>query len=145
MDHIDEAIISILPVYVNAILAGTKTVELRRKIPNIRPSTRLWIYATKPVGAILCSAVVESIIEGTPEDIWNVSVGRTAVSRREFDEYFSGTSRAVALTLVDVVKRHEIGIEELRTLIKKFHPPQVLARLSRQDVAWLSERAKVLA
>lgn len=144
MDHVEDAIISILPNYADAILEGIKTIELRRRIPNIQRKTRLWIYATKPVGAILGSAIISDIIEDTPENIWRISCGRAAVSRPEFDEYFQGTNRAFALTLVDVVKRQEIGIEELRTLSDGFHPPQVLVRLSRQNAAWLVERAKAL-
>src|SRR4051794_32919901 len=44
-----DAIISIHPSYADAILAGEKTIELRRRIPNISQGARLWIYATRPI------------------------------------------------------------------------------------------------
>ncbi len=141
----DEALISIKPNYARAILAGTKTVELRRRIPTIRRGTRLWIYATLPLGAIVGSAVVADIIRGTPAAVWKTYRGCAAVSRREFDEYFTGTSRALALVLSDAIKRREIGIDKLRELSHGFHPPQVMARLSRQETAWLSRRARAVA
>ena len=141
----DDALISIRPNFARAILAGNKTVELRRRLPSIERGTRLWIYATRPLGAIIGSAVVDEIIEGTPAEVWDMCRDRTAVSRCEFDEYFSGTDRALALVLSDIVKRREIGIEKLRQLSKGFHPPQVLARLSRQETAWISRRARAVA
>lgn len=144
MSNDNNALISIKPDYAMAILAGTKTVELRRRIPTIEHGTRLWIYATKPLSAIVGSAIVEEIIAGTPKEVWDICMDRIGINRFEFDEYFSGTDRALALVLSDVVKRREIGIEKLQELSKGFHPPQVLARLSRQETVWLSKRAKAV-
>ena len=144
MGNIKDALISIKPGYAQAILEGTKTVELRRRIPRTEQGTRLWIYATLPLGAIVGSAIVDDIIEETPAKIWNVYMDKTAVSRREFNKYFNGTNRALALVLSDVVKRRRIGIEKLRELPEGFHPPQVLMRLSRQKALWLSRRARAV-
>ena len=138
----DDALISIKPKYAQAILDGTKTVELRRRIPFVRRGTTLWIYATRPRSAIVGSAVIDEIIEGSPTEIWDKCMDRTAVTRCEFDEYFVGTERALALVLSNVVRRREIGIEKLRELSEGFHPPQVLTRLSREESVWLSRRAK---
>ena len=145
MDGVENALISIRPNYAQAILAGTKRVELRRRIPVIGRGTRLWIYATLPLGAVVGSVTVEKIIEGTPTLIWNTLMGRTALTRCEFDEYFSGTDRALALLLSNVVKTREIGIGELRTLLEGFHPPQVMVRLSREQSAWLSKQVTTAA
>ena len=142
MGECDDALISIRPKYARAILAGIKTVELRRRVPFVGRGTRLWIYATRPIGAIVGSAVIEEIIEGSPTEVWDKCMDRTAVTRSEFDEYFVGTEKALALVLSDVVRRREIGIEKLRELSEGFHPPQVLARLSREESVWLSRRAK---
>ena len=141
MDSVESALISIRPNYARAILAGTKTVELRRRIPPIQHGTRLWIYATRPLGAVVGSVIVEEIISATPTEIWNTLMGRTALNRSEFDEYFNGTDRALALLLSSVVKTREVGIEELRKLLKGFHPPQVIVRLSHEQSVWLSRRA----
>jgi predicted transcriptional regulator len=48
-----DALISIRPGYANAILDGTKTIELRRRVPELVSGTRLWIYATRPTAAVV--------------------------------------------------------------------------------------------
>ena len=141
MDSVDNALISIRPRYAEAILTGEKTVELRRRIPAIDLGTRLWIYATRPLGAIVGSAIVDKIIEGTPVEIWEMCMGRIAVGRCEYDEYFAGTDSALGIVLTDVTRRRPIGIEQLREIQQGFHPPRVLARLSRQETNSLSSLA----
>ena len=144
MRTIDDALISIRPNYAEAILSGKKTIELRRRIPAINLGTRLWIYATRPLGAIVGSAIVNKIIEGTPADIWEIYMDQIAVGRCEYDKYFTGTDRALGLVLSDITRRHPIGIERLREVQDGFHPPQVLARLSRQETNSLSKLAFAL-
>ena len=141
MGTVESALISIRPNYARAILAGIKTVELRRRIPVLQRGTRLWIYATRPLGAVVGTAIVQEIVEATPAHIWNTLKSRTALNRCEFDEYFSGTSCASALLLSDVLKTRRIGIEEMRKMLEGFHPPQVLMRLSPEQTVWLSARA----
>ncbi|MDE0040937.1 MAG: ASCH domain-containing protein, partial [Candidatus Poribacteria bacterium] len=70
MVNIQDALISIRPNFAEAILAGKKTVEIRRRIPALQVGTRLWIYATRPLGAIIGTAIVAKIIEGTPTELW---------------------------------------------------------------------------
>ena len=141
MGNVDNALISIRPRYAEAILTGEKTVELRRRIPAIDLGTRLWIYATRPLGAIVGSAIVDKIIEGTPVEIWDICMDRISIDRCEYDEYFAGADSALGIVLTDVTRRRPIGIEKLREIQKGFHPPRVLARLSRQETSSLSSLA----
>lgn len=144
MCRVNDALISIRPTHAEAILAGEKTVELRRRIPTIDLGTRLWIYATQPVRAVVGSAVVDEVIEGSPAQIWERYMDKIAVDRCEYDEYFSGKDRAVGIVLSQIVKRNRIGIEQLREIRKGFHPPRVLVRLSRRESNSLSKLAVVL-
>jgi predicted transcriptional regulator len=134
-----EAIISIRPNFAEAILAGDKTVELRRKIPPIVPGTRLWIYATKPVGAVVGSASVDGLIKGTPDEIWDRCGGQAGINREAFDAYFDGTQSAIALTLIDVRRGCPVSIEKLRSVRTGFHPPQVIARITETEALSLKE------
>jgi len=144
MCNVNDALISIRPNYAEAILAGDKTIELRRRIPVIDFGTRLWIYATQPVGAVVGSAVVEEVIEGSPAEIWECYMDRIAVDRCDYDEYFSGKDRAFGIVLSHIVRLNEIGIEQLREIRKGFHPPRVMIRLSRRETNSLSKLAVAL-
>lgn len=128
-----EALISIHPRFAEAIISGSKKVELRRRIPSLEVGTRLWIYATMPVKAIVGSAVVASIIRDTPEAIWSTYSEHSAIERDEFDHYFEGIREAVCIELRTVEKFKHLGIDKLRKWKVGFHPPQVISKIASSD------------
>jgi predicted transcriptional regulator len=98
-DHERAMLLSVRPRYAEAILAGTKRAEIRRQRPGIPPGTPVIIYATKPLGAVIGTANIDQICEGTPADLWDQYRQEVAVSQEEFDQYLSGTSTAYLLLL----------------------------------------------
>ncbi|RWO65005.1 MAG: ASCH domain-containing protein [Mesorhizobium sp.] len=137
MSKTSEAIISIRPNFAEAILSGEKTIELRRRIPLIGIGTRLWIYATKPVGAVVGSATVKRIIRGLPEEVWAKGGDQAGIDRESFDIYFDGAVEAIGLVLEDIRPGRPISIEKLRLIRTGFHPPQVILRISDSEASSL--------
>lgn len=137
MKKFSDGIISIRPNFAEAILSGSKTVELRRRIPPIEVGTRLWIYATRPISAVVGSAVVDRIIRGTPDGVWAACAGEAAIERADFDAYFDGAAAAIGLELCDIRRGKPVAIEELRQMRSGFHPPQVITRLTQNEVVAL--------
>ena len=137
-----DAIISIRPNFAEAILAGAKTVELRRRIPPLEIGTRLWIYATRPTAAVVGSVIVNAIVRGTPNSVWDAYSTQAAISRSDYDVYFDGAKEAIGLSLTSACRTAVVGIDELRKMRDGFHPPQVIAKLSRLEVEFLTVRAK---
>lgn len=133
MEVPNDAIISIRPAFAEAILSGKKTVELRRRIPPVELGTRLWIYATRPVAAIVGVAIIDAICRGTPQAVWEATSDRTAIDRGDFDRYFEGAREAIAIRLSRIERIRPIGIECLRIWKEGFHPPQVLSRITDGD------------
>ena len=144
MTECSDAIISIRPEYADAILSGIKTVELRRRIPSIQVGTRLWIYATRPVGAIVGTAIVKEVLRGTPDEIWAAHSQHVAVNREVFDAYYVGTKSAIGILLTDIIRRKHVHIETLRKIRNGFHPPQVLSRISKSDSRSFHKLAKAV-
>lgn len=137
-----DAIISIHPRHANAILDGAKTVELRRRIPTLSVGTRLWIYATLPVGAIIGLATVDRIVRGEPKKIWLEFGDQTGIDRMDFDAYFSGAEEAIGLLLVDAQRSIEqVEIAQLRGLRDGFHPPRVMMTISSHEAQRLHRMA----
>lgn len=132
-----DAIISIRPAYADAILAGTKTVELRRRAPIIVAGTRLWIYATRPVAAIVGFATIKNIVKSRPAAIWRAHRAKAGVDRAAFKAYFQGTDQAVAIELGNTRRVHPISLEQLRRIRPRFHPPQVLMHLTAAETRTL--------
>ena len=137
MAKFNEAIISIKPVFADAILDGQKTVELRRRIPPVEVGARLWIYATRPVAAVIGIATIDTIFRGTPQAVWETYSDRIAIDRHAFDRYFEGADEAIGIRLSSIHRVHPISIERLRVWKKGFHPPQVLSRLTNTEAKGL--------
>lgn len=100
-------LISTRPTFVEQILTGTKTVELRRKKPQLRPGAAVYIYATASVKAVVARAQLAGI----------VSLPRRACGKRwgEFFHYFAGCSIGHGLVLSCVEKLAEpVTMAELR-------------------------------
>lgn len=132
-----EAIISIRPVFAEAILSGRKSIELRRRIPSVDIGTRLWIYATRPTGAVVGSATIGCIIRSSPEKLWAQSSDQMGVNKEEYEAYFDGASQAIGLVLINILRSIPISIENLRSIRSGFHPPQVMAKLTDSEASSL--------
>jgi predicted transcriptional regulator len=92
-------LLSVRPRFAESILAGTKRAEIRRQRPRIRPGTPVIIYATMPLGAVIGTANIDRVCEGTPTELWDRYHPEVGVSQEEFDQYLSGTSTAYLLLL----------------------------------------------
>lgn len=136
-----DVIISIHRDYADAILAGTKTVELRRKLPALAAGTRLWIYATRPTGAVIGFATIQNIERATPVAIWRRHRASTGVEYATFLEYFEGAPEAIAILIAAARRIGPISIDQLRQIRDSFHPPQVVARLTARESRALREMA----
>ena len=116
--------ISIHPRYVAAILAGEKTVELRRLRPSVTTRQPVVIYATTPTAAIVATCCVSTVETGPPDEVWRRHHARTAITRTEFDRYFAGAHDAVALILEEVTPMVEVvTLGDLRRS-GSFQPPR---------------------
>jgi predicted transcriptional regulator len=116
--------LSVHPRHVANILDGSKTVELRRTRPVVKPGQPVAIYATSPSAALVATCRIAEIEVGAPDTIWR-SVGKlTQVTSAEFDDYFDGAETAVALHLDQVTRLvNEIALSHMRSQ-SRFHPPQ---------------------
>jgi predicted transcriptional regulator len=125
VDHSDRALLlAIRPRFANAILAGHKTVELRRQRPAVAPRTIVLLYATSPTKALVGSAQLAAIHTGTPDNLWATHGSSAAITRAEYDGYFRGTDMAVALTLTAVERLAEpIPLSRMRSHYS-LEPPQ---------------------
>jgi len=129
-------IISIYPSYVNAILAGHKTMECRKSSIGLVKGDVLQLYATSPIKAILGQARVKDIHRGDPRELWDQFEHRTCVKEEDYFAYYANTDKAVLIALEDVqAYSRPIALSELRNVEPKFSPPQTARRLSEALVA----------
>jgi predicted transcriptional regulator len=129
-------LLSIHPRYVDAILAGSKTVELRRRRPRIESGKAL-IYASAPRMELVASFRVAKIVRAPLGSLWQAVRHVAGISRQEFDAYFSGLQSGVAISIADVTEFGPVPLDDLRAAWDGFHPPQGFRYLDWSDVAAL--------
>ncbi|WP_422365048.1 ASCH domain-containing protein [Pelagibius sp.] len=125
-----EALISIRPEYVQAMIEGRKTVEFRRRNLKLAPNSRLWIYSTLPTAAVTAVAVVTGVDSGAVNAIWRRYGKRGSICKADFDRYFLGVDQAFAIEIKCVsVLSNGIDLSSLRTVVDGFQPPQTYVRV----------------
>jgi len=125
-----DVLISIKPKYVNMILSGDKTVEIRNRPVKLQSGTRLWIYSTLPKGRLEALAVIDSVQFDTPSLIWKQYSDRIGLSWSTFRTYVNGSKQVSAILLKEVSGLvPSLTLGDLRSEIEGFNPPQFLRRL----------------
>lgn len=128
LDRDRMVVLSLKPRFAEAILAGVKTVELRRTTPKINVPTRALLYATTPVRALLGTCVVTSVQTAELAVLWREHGSRSALAYSEFQRYFEGVAVGTALTLAQPQSFSSgVPLQDLRAKPKGFRPPQSFA------------------
>ena len=97
-------IISIRPEHVDNILSGRKTVELRRRFPQVVSTGGVMlIYASSPVQALVGAVQIEAVKQMTPRGLWRAFKDKACVTRDLFDAYFAGTNEGFGVVLGNFV------------------------------------------
>ena len=138
-----EPILSIHPEFAEAIFAGKKRVEFRRRPVAIPESGRVWIYATKPTAGVLGFIEVKQVVCDRPGDLWDRFSDVGHIGDRAFDVYFAGCDVGYALVVGRAVPLSQmLDLESIRQACPQFTPPQfyircapdaLMALLSPQD------------
>ncbi len=125
-------LISIKQKYVDKILSGEKTIELRKSLPKIHPGDTILIYTTQPVKAITAFALAGEIVIYKPETMWRKYKSKLGISRQDFFEYYGSSERAIGIELLEVTKLDaDILLSAIRAVSPKFSPPQTFRYISK--------------
>lgn len=130
-------LLSLRPRFAEAILDGSKTVELRRTRLLAPPGTPLVLYASSPVMSVVGIATLAAVETASPELIWRRHRRRVGLDRAEYDAYFDGAGAATALSIESPRRLdtpHELSALRAET---GFRPPQSYRYLSPLDPAVL--------
>lgn len=98
-EHERAMLLSVRPRYAESIISGAKRAELRRQRPAAGPGTPVIIYATRPVAAVIGTARIDRVCDGSPAGIWAEFHDEIGITRDEFDLYLHGASSAYLLLL----------------------------------------------
>lgn len=119
-------VLSLKPRFAEAILAGSKTVELRRARPNISGPIRALLYASSPAKALVGECVVQDVLSDDVDALCRGHCRTSSLTEEEFRRYFKGVQNGSALMLQDPLRvDRPVPLERLRTAAPAgFRPPQ---------------------
>lgn len=120
-----DVVLSIRPQFAEKILAGTKTVELRRRFSEaVPPGAMACIYSTTPTRALTGMATISAVEKMSIPALWREYKAAAAIRRPEFDSYFQGVDLGYAILLTSPrAFQRPIPLSELRSICD-FEPPQ---------------------
>lgn len=91
----DIIILSIHPSHIEKILSGEKRYEYRKRIPSdIR---YIVVYATAPIKMIVAFIEIDSVIKGTPKEVWDKTKNHSGISADYFMHYFANCQDSYAI------------------------------------------------
>lgn len=131
--------LSLRPRFAELLLNGHKTVELRRIRPAVSEGTPVLLYASSPRMTLVGGARVATVEVDSTEKIWREHGPHTGITRKEYDNYFTGLTQAVAIKLVDIHRLEKPRpLTDLRQRLAGFQPPQSYRYLNSAQVAALT-------
>ena len=132
-------LLSLRPRFAEAILDGSKTIELRRTRVAAPPGTHLLLYASAPIMAVVGVAVLGERHTARPSTIWRRHRTSLGLSRAEFDQYLAGAQFATAL---DITQAQALPDPFTLAWLRShawFQPPQSYRYIAPTDPAPLRE------
>lgn len=96
-------LLSIKPEFVKNILSGTKEYEFRKRRPRNEVDCII-IYSTAPTKQVVAQAEVEEIVEGSPDEVWNIAHNSAGISKNFYDSYYEGRDTAIAFKLKNIIQ-----------------------------------------
>lgn len=126
-------LISIKPCYIEKILDGNKTIELRKTKPKLKPDDFILVYASSPKQSIIGWLKVKKIIDDTPRKLWSQVKKQAGVTKKEFDSYYKNSKLAVAICF-DLKYKTDLSLNTVRQKWENFNPPQSFHYLRSEEV-----------
>jgi predicted transcriptional regulator len=89
--------LSVRSAFAREIVAGRKTVELRRRRPRIGAGSVALVYETSPAKRIVAWCDVDDVATHELDSLWSCYQKGAAVTRALFDAYFEGCETGHAI------------------------------------------------
>jgi predicted transcriptional regulator len=116
-----NVLLSIKPKYANAILAGEKQVEFRKKAFK-KEVERVYIYSSAPEQKIIGYFIIDKIDAAPPEELWKKYNAVGSISKEDFFDYFFEKEIGYSIKIKDFKKFSKS--KNPKDIFENFVPPQ---------------------
>lgn len=116
-----NVILSIKPVFADAILSGEKKVEFRKTLFK-KNVDKVFIYSTSPVKKITGYFTYNDIVKNSPQKLWEQFGELGFINEIDFFKYFKNRETGFSIC-IDSINEFPKGIDPFEKL-DSFVPPQ---------------------
>lgn len=111
----NAVLLSVRPRYAHALLAGTKTAEVRRRFPHQPRGTILYLYSSTPERAVLGTVQLEAIDRPNANRVWHLYRDQIGIEEAALSDYLADLDSAAILRVNNVRRwRHSVPLRDLR-------------------------------
>ncbi len=115
-------LISVKPRYARAILEGRKTVEVRRRFPEVPPGTTVVLYSSSPERAVLGTVRLKQTITVPSDRVWEMHSSAIDIAEDALGEYLEGAEDSTLLEVEDPQTwARPVSLTSLRALLGLEH------------------------
>ena len=136
----NRLLLSMRPEYAERVFKGKKQVEIRKKFSEKWLGSKVVVYGTHPLAALMGEVTVSGVTVGPPKTIWERFGGRAGCSHEEFAEYVASATQVYAIELNDATPYLcPISTNEIAKIIDldELRPPQSFLELKMgKDSPW---------
>lgn len=125
-------LLSVRPRFAEAILARTKTIEVRRRPIRARAGARVVLYATGSVKAVVGTAWLEGMAVGDAGSTWRKHAPMLGLARHELDNYLNGRPAYLLFLRGASRLQNPLPLAQLRRRAR-FRPPQSFRYVTSDD------------
>ena len=94
---VKSVLLSVRPHFAEALLEGSKTADVRRRFPTLHAGTRIYIYSSSHVGAVLGTVDLETVDRDDVCKLWSRHRDRIGISKDDFLNYIEGVRKPAVL------------------------------------------------
>ncbi len=122
---LDPILLAIKPAYAEAILDGSKTIELRRRMACARKNLTCVLYSTAPVKSVVGSFKFERVVEEPISILWKEISAFARIEPSSFYAYFAGQKTGIGIYIKEVRRfRKAVCLNTVREIWPSFSAPQ---------------------
>jgi predicted transcriptional regulator len=136
-DTLTSVILSIKPIYAQAIMSGTKKVEFRKKTFK-RQVDKIFVYSSSPEKKIIGFFTIKEIIENSPENLWKEFKDVGGIDKKSFFDYYQNSETGFSIKISEANK-FENGIEP-SDYFENFNAPQSFIYLEEETAKKMEEK-----
>jgi predicted transcriptional regulator len=129
-------LLSVRPRFAEALLDGSKTVEVRRRRARIIDGALCLVYASSPKCALLGAIRVETTDIACPDVLWARHGNAMCLERDEYDSYLEGARQPCAIVVAATTTfATPVELPDLRCRVGSFVTPQSYRFLRDRELA----------